>query len=149
MVTLLSSPVTVNCVTPLRIISLKFTKADEFNMIMELEDNLDTLKEKTMWNYYQKNVIDPIVGLGIANVEEGEVERIVGIILTNTCETVSGGESMTLSGTIGLFLNPAMMNHSCISNTRVVLDNNSNSSIKVIAAVGIKKGAPIYNNYVR
>ena len=100
-----------------------------------------------MWNYYQKNVIDPIVGLGIANVEEGEVERIVGIILTNTFETVSGGESMTLSGTIGLFLNPAMMNHSCISNTRVVLDNNS--SIKVIAAVGIKKGAPIYNNYVR
>ena len=147
MVTLLSSPVTVNCVTPLRIISLKFSKADEFNMIMELEDNLDTLKEKTMWNYYQKNVIDPIVGLGIANVEEGEVERIVGIILTNTFETVSGGESMTLSGTIGLFLNPAMMNHSCISNTRVVLDNNS--SIKVIAAVGIKKGAPIYNNYVR
>ena len=147
MVTLLSSPVTVNCVTPLRIISLKFSEADEFNMIMELEDNLDTLKEKTMWNYYQKNVIDPIVGLGIANVEEGEVERIVGIILTNTFETVSGGESMTLSGTIGLFLNPAMMNHSCISNTRVVLDNNS--SIKVIAAVGIKKGAPIYNNYVR
>ena len=147
MVTLLSSPVTVNCVTPLRIISLKFSEADEFNMIMELEDNLDTLKEKTMWNYYQKNVIDPIVGLGIAKVEEGEVERIVGIILTNTFETVSGGESMTLSGTIGLFLNPAMMNHSCISNTRVVLDNNS--SIKVIAAVGIKKGAPIYNNYVR
>ena len=147
MVTLLSSPVTVNCVTPLRIISLKFSEADEFNMIMELEDNLDTLKEKTMWNYYQKNVIDPIVGVGIANVEEGEVERIVGIILTNTFETVSGGESMTLSGTIGLFLNPAMMNHSCISNTRVVLDNNS--SIKVIAAVGIKKGAPIYNNYVR
>ena len=149
MVTLLSSPVTVNCVTPLRIISLKFSEADEFNMIMELEDNLDTLKEKTMWNYYQKNVIDPIVGLGIANVEEGEVERIVGIILTNTFETVSGGESMTLSGTIGLFFNPAMMNHSCISNNRVVLDNNSNSSIKVIAAVGIKKGAPIYNNYVR
>ena len=147
MVTLLSSPVTVNCVTPLRIISLKFSEADEFNMIMELEDNLDTLKEKTMWNYYQKNVIDPIVGLGIANVEEGEVERIVGIILTNTFETVSGGESMTLSGTIGLFLNPAMMNHSCISNRTVVLDNNS--SIKVIAAVGIKKGAPIYNNYVR
>ena len=147
MVTLLSSPVTVNCVTPLRIISLKFTKADEFNMIMELEDNLDTLKEKTMWNYYQKNVIDPIVGVGIANVEEGEVERIVGIILTNTFETVSGGESMTSSGTIGLFLNPAMMNHSCVSNTRVVLDNNS--SLKVIAAVGIKKGAPIYNNYVR
>ena len=147
MVTLLSSPVTVNCVTPLRIISLKFSEADEFNMIMELEDNLDTLKEKTMWNYYQKNVIDPIVGLGIAKVEEGEVERIVGIILTNTFETVSGGESMTLSGTIGLFLNPAMMNHSCISNTRVVLDNNR--SIKVIAAVGIKKGAPIYNNYVR
>ena len=147
MVTLLSSPVTVNCVTPLRIISLKFTKADEFNMIMELEDNLDTLKEKTMWNYYQKNVIDPIVGLGIANVEEGEVERIVGIILTNTFETVSGGESMTSSGTIGLFLNPAMMNHSCVSNTRVVLDDNS--SLKVIAAVGIKKGAPIYNNYVR
>ena len=67
-----------------------------------------------MWNYYQENVIDPIVGLGIANVEEGEVERIVGIILTNSFETVSGGESMTLSGTIGLFLNPAMMNHSCI-----------------------------------
>ena len=144
--TLLSSPVTVNCVTPLRIISLKFAKADEYNMIMELQDNLDTLKEKTMWNYYQENVIDPIVGLGIVNVESEEVERIVGIILTNTFETVSRGESMTMSGTIGLFLNPAMMNHCCVSNTRVVLDNNT---LKVIAAVGIKKGAPMYNNYVR
>ena len=144
--TLLRSPVTVNCVTPLRIISLKFSKANEYNMIMELQDNLDTLKEKTMWNYYQENVIDPIVGLGIVNVEAEEVERIVGIILTNTFETVSRGESMTLSGTIGLFLNPAMMNHSCVSNTRVVLDNNN---LKVIAAVGIKKGAPMYNNYVR
>ena len=144
--TLLRSPVTVNCVTPLRIISLKFSKADEYNMIMELQDNLDTLKEKTMWNYYQENVIDPIVGLGIVNVESEEVERIVGIILTNTFETVSRGESMTMSGTIGLFLNPAMMNHCCVSNTRVVLDNNT---LKVIAAVGIKKGAPIYNNYVR
>ena len=144
--TLLRLPITVNCVTPLRIISLKFSKANEYNMIMELQDNLDTLKEKTMWNYYQENVIDPIVGLGIVNVEAEEVERIVGIILTNTFETVSRGESMTLSGTIGLFLNPAMMNHSCVSNTRVVLDNNT---LKVIAAVGIKKGAPIYNNYVR
>ena len=144
--TLLRLPVTVNCVTPLRIISLKFSKANEYNMIMELQDNLDTLKEKTMWNYYQENVIDPIVGLGIVNVDAEEVERIVGIILTNTFETVSRGESMTLSGTIGLFLNPAMMNHSCVSNTRVVLDNNT---LKVIAAVGIKKGAPIYNNYVR
>ena len=144
--TLLRLPITVNCVTPLRIISLKFSKADEYNMIMELQDNLDTLKEKTMWNYYQENVIDPIVGLGIVNVESEEVERIVGIILTNTFETVSRGESMTLSGTIGLFLNPAMMNHSCVSNTRVVLDNNT---LKVIAAVGIKKGAPMYNNYVR
>ena len=85
MVTLLSSPVTVNCVTPLRIISLKLTKADEVNMIMELEDNLDTLKEKTMWNYYQKNVIDPIVGLGIANVEEGEVERLTRASCRPTC----------------------------------------------------------------
>ena len=144
--TLLRLPVTVNCVTPLRIISLKFSKANEYNMIMELQDNLDTLKEKTMWNYYQENVIDPIVGLGIVNVDAEEVERIVGIILTNTFETVSRGESMTLSGTIGLFLNPAMMNHSCVSNTRVVLDNNT---LKVIAAVGIKKGAPMYNNYVR
>ena len=144
--TLLRLPVTVNCVTPLRIISLKFSKANEYNMIMELQDNLDTLKEKTMWNYYQENVIDPIVGLGIVNVDAEEVERIVGIILTNTFETVSRGESMTLSGTIGLFLNPAMMNHSCVSNTRVVLDNNT---LKVIAAVGIKKGDPMYNNYVR
>ena len=113
---------------------------------MQLEDNLDSLREKTMWNYYQQNVIDPIVGLGIKDVEDTEVNRIVGIILTNTFETVSGGENMNLSGTIGLFLDPAMMNHNCVSNTRAVLDNNT---LKVIATVGIKKGAPIYNNYVR
>ena len=113
---------------------------------MGMEDNLDILKEKNIWHYYKENVIDPIVGLGIEDVDEGEVSRIVGIILTNTFETASEGQNMTSSGTIGLFHDPAMMNHHCVSNTRVVLDNNT---LKVIAAVGIKKGASIYNNYAR
>ena len=37
---------------------------------MELQDNLDNLREKTKWNFYQQNLIDPIVGLGIEDVDE-------------------------------------------------------------------------------
>ena len=39
--------------------------------------------------------------LDLEDVDEAEVKRIVGILLTNSFETASGGQQMTSSGTIG------------------------------------------------
>merc|ERR1719411_2275176 len=39
------------------------------------------------------------------------------------------------------------MNHDCVANTRVVL--GPDNKMRVIAAVGIRKGAAILNNYAR
>ena len=79
--------VPVCAVTPLRVIKLKFTNPKVYASIMELEDNLEELKQKNMWPYYQQNVIDPIVKLNIPDVTEEDIHRIIGIILTNSFET--------------------------------------------------------------
>ena len=52
-----------------------------------MEDNLEDLKQKNMWSYYEHNVIDPIVKLNIPDVTEEDIHRIIGIILTNSFET--------------------------------------------------------------
>ena len=85
--------VSVSAVTPLRVIKLKFTNPKTYNSIMEMEDNLEDLKQKNMWSYYEHNVIDPIVKLNIPDVTEEDIHRIIGIILTNSFET-SGKNTM-------------------------------------------------------
>ena len=139
--------VPVSAVTPLRVIKLKFTNPEVYKTIMELEDNLVELKQKNMWPYYEQNVIDPIVKLNLPDVTYEDIHRIVGIILTNSFETSGGGQSVQSSSIIGVFSEPSMMNHHCVANTRIVL--HSGNVLKVIAAVPITKGAPIYNNYAR
>ena len=129
-------------VTPLRMLSLKKTNPAKYNKALDLSDNLESLKEKENWDYYVTNIIEPIMKLNIENVSIEDVERVVGIILTNSFETSS------TEGTVGVFPEPAMMNHSCVANTRLVLEAGG-SSLKVVAALRIKKGCQVSNNYAR
>ena len=122
-------------------LSLKKTNPAIYNQTLHLADNLESLKEKENWSYYVTNIIEPIMELNIENVMREEVERVVGIILTNSFETSS------TAGTIGVFPEPAMMNHSCVANTRLVLE--AGNRLKVVAALRIKKGSAVSNNYAR
>ena len=136
----------LSAVTPLRLISLKSANRDLYNKILTLEDNLAKLERGSSWPQHLETVVQPILDLDLEDVDEAEVKRIVGILLTNSFETASGGQQMTSSGTIGLFPGPSLMNHDCVANTRVVLGGDK---MRVIAAVGIRKGAAILNNYAR
>ena len=128
-------------VTPLRILNLRKTNPEKYNGVLELSDNLESLKENDNWPYYVKHIIDPITELHIEAVTREDVEKIVGIVLTNSFETSSS------AGTLGVFLEPAMMNHSCLANTRLVLE--SGRGLKGVAALRIKKGCAVTNNYAR
>ena len=159
----------LSAVTPLRILSMKSTNRDLYSKILAMEDNLHKLEGKSSWSQHLDTVVQvlyctvlyctvlyctvldtvvqPILDQELEDVDETEVKRIVGILLTNSFETVSGGQQMTSSGTIGLFPGPSLMNHDCVANTRVVL--GPDNKMRVIAAVGIRKGAAILNNYAR
>ena len=128
-------------VTPLRILNLRKSNPAQYKAALELSDNLESLKQNDNWSYYVKHIIDPITELNIEDVTREDVEKIVGIVVTNSFET-SGS-----AGLIGVFSEPAMMNHSCLANTRLVLEGGRR--LKVVAALRIKKGSAVTNNYAR
>ena len=145
---LISTPIiSTSAVTPLRVIKMKYSAPDTYKRILQLGDNLEILQDKDQWPHFEKEVIEPINDLGIEGLALLEIQKIVGIILTNTFETTSPGSSLLSSSTVGMYLEPSMMNHHCVANTRVVLDSHNN--MKVIAALPIKRGSDVYNNYVR
>ena len=127
---LYSSPGILTCaVTPLRVIKMKFSDPLTYAKILELGDNLEVLQEKPQWPHFMKTVIEPINSLGIEGLGFLEIQKIVGIILTNTFETASPGSSLMSSSTVGMYLMPSMMNHHCVANTRVVLDSANNMKV--------------------
>ena len=128
-------------VTPLRILNLRKSNPAKYKDALELSDNLESLKQNDNWSYYVKHIIDPITELNLESVTREDVEKIVGIVMTNSFET-SGS-----AGIIAVFSEPAMMNHSCVANTRLVLEGDRR--LKVVAALRIKKGSAVRNNYAR
>ena len=129
-------------VTPLRIIGLKFTKPDLYETALSMESNIATLKRRQVWKYLDTHVVQPILALQLEGITADIVERTVGIILTNAFEVMAKGCLL-----FGLFFEPAMMNHHCVGNTRLMLD--SSNLMTVLASQQIKKGKPIKFNYGR
>jgi len=129
-------------VTPLRIIGLKFTKPDLYETALSMEANLEVLKTRELWKYLDTNIVQPILALQLEGVTVDIVERTVGIILTNCFEVMAKGCLL-----FGMFFEPAMMNHHCVGNTRLMLD--SSNLMTVIANQPIKKSKPIKFNYGR
>merc|ERR1719341_2292050 len=129
-------------VTPLRIIGLKFTKPELYATAMSMEPNLEVLKQRELWKYLDTHVIQPVLGLQIEGITLETVERCVGIILTNCFEVMAKGCLL-----FGMFFEPALMNHHCVGNTRLMLD--SSNLMTVIASQPIKKSKPVKFNYGR
>eukprot|EP00090_Calanus_glacialis_P007363 TRINITY_DN15811_c0_g1_i1.p1 TRINITY_DN15811_c0_g1~~TRINITY_DN15811_c0_g1_i1.p1 ORF type:complete len:518 (+),score=133.58 TRINITY_DN15811_c0_g1_i1:73-1626(+) len=129
-------------VTPLRIIGLKFTKPELYATAMSMEPNLEVLKQRELWKYLDTQVIQPVLGLQIEGITLDIVERCVGIILTNCFEVMAKGCLL-----FGMFFEPALMNHHCVGNTRLMLD--SSNLMTVIASQPIKKSKPVKFNYGR
>ena len=129
-------------VTPIRIIAMLQSDSVKYQTLLAMEDNIVEIKTRPLWEYYQEHVINPVTQLNIENITLDIVEKIVGIILTNSFEVVGGGCPL-----IGLFYPPAMMNHHCVGNVRITLDDTH--KMTVYASRQIKKNTPIKFNYVR
>jgi len=134
--------VNVHAVTVLRILALKLTKPNQFSNCLSLEPNLETLRERELWGYLQKHVIQPVLTLKMEGVTEDIVERAAGILLTNSFEVMAMGSLL-----YGVFFEPSLMNHDCVGNVRIMLD--SNHQMTVMASLPIKKNSQIKFNYGR
>jgi len=132
----------LSAVTPLRIIALKDTAPNTYETVLSMEANLEELKARPLWKYLEENVLQPVLALNIENISIEIIEHIVGIILTNSFEVVGKGCLL-----FGLFFPPAMMNHHCVGNVRITLDDSNRMT--VLASRQIKKNTPINFNYGR
>ena len=84
----------VSAVIVLRILKIKLDKPELYeNTIAKMEDNLTILEEKTSWQEYVDDIIDPVINLEIENVNRIDVKKIVGVLLTNAFETTSAGNN--------------------------------------------------------
>jgi len=134
--------VPLGAITPLRLLALKFSQPERFNDCLSMEANLTELRTRELWENFEREVIGPVVDLQLEGVDKGMVERLVGIILTNSFEVVANGCLL-----FGIFYEPALMNHHCVGNTRLLLDNGH--QMTVVASQAIKKNQQIKFNYAR
>ncbi|XP_023349723.1 protein msta isoform X2 [Eurytemora carolleeae] len=129
-------------VLPFRILALQYTQPEVFLKILSMESNKQEIVKGKNWKSLQETVVDPILALGIPDVDRDTLENILGIILTNTFEVVLPSALL-----IGIFYESSFMNHHCIGNTRIILDKGG--KMTVTASVPIKKNKPIKFNYVK
>ena len=135
-------------ITPLKFLMLKDSNPDLFANLLKLESHSEELKKSERWKEYKGKIIEPLTALDDA-FDENLIVKLVGILATNTFE-IQGNHASNIGLGIGLFELPALMNHDCIGNTRLVMDTSNNDfKLSVYASVTIPKGRPILFNYVR
>jgi len=132
----------VPAVTPLRLIALKTTRPKDFETALSMEANLEVLRERPLWSHLQKHVAEPIMAMQMEGVLREEVEHLMGALLTNAFEVMVQDSLL-----FGLFFEPALMNHHCVGNTRLMLDGQH--TMTVLASLPVKKNAQVKFNYGR
>ena len=132
----------VPAVTPLRLIALKTSRPKDFETALSMEANLEVLRERPLWAHLQKHVADPIMAMQMEGVLREEVEHLMGALLTNAFEVMVQDSLL-----FGLYFEPALMNHHCVGNTRLMLDGQH--TMTVLASLPVKKNAQVKFNYGR
>lgn len=134
----------VQLVTPLKFLLLKKSNPDLFAKLTMLESHVEDVKKSPRWKDFQSAIIDPLEKQFNIN----DISQVIGIICTNSFELIKPQTSTTQHG---LFELASLMNHDCIGNTRLVIDDTPNEGFKlsIYASVTIAKGSPILFNYVK
>jgi len=129
---------------PLNFLKLKNSDPELFEKLLNLESHVEEVKESVMWPEYQKGIVEPLTKM---DFDEDLVCQIIGIICTNSFELLQPTKGAPQHG---LFETASLMNHDCIGNTRLVIDETKDGfQMSIYASVQISKGAPILFNYVR
>ncbi|XP_040582947.1 uncharacterized protein [Lepeophtheirus salmonis] len=141
-------------VTILRFALLKKSNPRIYEKLILLEDHVDEIKaSSTRWKNIEEGVLKHLkeIKSDLDIEEDQELERLVGIWITNSFELERTdqqlfGEKRAGESIQGLYDVPSLMNHSCVGNARLVI--NSGMYIDVYAAVPISNKAPITFNYI-
>ena len=115
-----------------------------WTLVDSLMDHLEERKceaGEADWAKVDKNVIKYLKEGGVEYSEE-TLEHAAGIVLTN-CVACSGTTGGIDSG-IGLFPIFSILSHSCVANTRRIIENNH---LLVRASLPIKAGEEIFTSY--
>ena len=88
-----------SAVAPLRMLEVKRTDPDTWEMVDKLMDHLEQRRQEDKWMFVQENVVPLIVSRCGYDCDPGLVERIIGIFRTNSVkwEKKSGGRFDHLS----------------------------------------------------
>jgi hypothetical protein len=163
---------------PIKFLALQKSDPGLFERLTSLESHIDDIKVTPRWKSLQESIVQPLLFVfkDDENVTEDVIDKVIGILTTNSFELVSQTKQQSLEHlpTHGLFELASLINHDCIGNTRytchdhvglknqcnslilmsssrLVLDDSADEGFKLsmFASVTIPKGKPILFNYVR
>ena len=111
----------------------KGERREEVEMLM---DHLEERKALGTWDSVLAAVVQPLVACQPSLGSRAQLERQLGVFLTNC---VDGGP-----GTVGLFPAFAILSHSCLANTRRCVEG---SRLTVRAATRLEEGQELLTSY--
>ena len=134
-------------VAPLRFLLLRDSEPEVFNhLINNMQDHNEELRQSSQMPIYQETIIQPLKAA--FDYDEDLIIKVIGILSTNAFELLS--QEQQKASQQGLVEYPALMNHSCVGNTRLVVDSSGGEyKVSVYASVTIPKGTEITFNYVK
>eukprot|EP00096_Caligus_rogercresseyi_P012366 TRINITY_DN5148_c0_g1_i1.p1 TRINITY_DN5148_c0_g1~~TRINITY_DN5148_c0_g1_i1.p1 ORF type:complete len:543 (-),score=128.12 TRINITY_DN5148_c0_g1_i1:82-1710(-) len=138
----------------LRFALLKTSNPMLYEKLKLLEDHVEELKKAggERWKGFENNILGPLRAIKdeLEIQEEAELEKLLGIWITNSFELdrrgmLVSGEKCPGESIQGIYDVPSLMNHDCIGNTRLVINNGFH--IDIYASVPIKRSSRITFNY--
>lgn len=129
------------CITPVRILTLRDETPSVWNKIMTLESNSDKREGTEVAAITQQTVVDIIHDrLRLEQFDTATIEKVLGIIDTNAFEI-----RLPDSSILGVYGMAAILEHNCVPNTHRTFDADLNLVVR--AAVPIKRGDHLTSCY--
>lgn len=130
------------CITPMRILSLRDKNPSLWNKILSLESNSDMREGTEVAAITQRTVVDIIHNRFQLEDEydTDTIEKVLGILDTNAFEI-----RLPDSSILGVYQNASLLEHDCIPNTHRTFDADLNLVVR--AAVPIKRGQHLTSCY--
>lgn len=130
------------CITPVRVLSLRDKNPTLWNKIMMLESNCDMREGTEVAAITERTVVDIIHNrLQLEDEYETEIiEKVLGILDTNAFEI-----RLPDSSILGVYQKASLLEHNCIPNTHRTFDADLNLVMR--AAIPIKRGQHLTSCY--
>ncbi|XP_018322201.1 SET domain-containing protein SmydA-8-like isoform X2 [Agrilus planipennis] len=140
-------------ILPLRCLVFRNSNNQKWDELLKLESHLEKRRKCPVWKDIAINIEALFLNLGIiskVDVENELIQKICGILDINSFELrtnafIDNYSSGPVHVLRGLYLKAALINHDCVGNTHLAIDDNYNLIIH--ASIDIPVGASVYFNY--